>query len=86
MTRLVSADSTTVTVEKTKGFVKRGAARMMIKINDEWISYSEATDNTFKVGSRGMRNSREVTHNPGDAVYQGRIFSLVVDIPGIMYE
>ncbi|MFC1479424.1 type II secretion system protein J [Planctomycetota bacterium] len=60
--------------------------RRFIKIGNEWISYSSVDGDSFVVDERGARNTVQTAHSAGEEVLQGRLFTLIIDIPGAENE
>jgi len=90
MTRFVGEDAGKIVCTGTRGFVKdespAAAARRFIKVKNEWISYSAVDGDAFVVNQRGARRTVQVSHAEGEEVYQGKLFSLIIDIPGVENE
>jgi len=72
--------------EKDESTEAAAYERRFFKIGNEWISYSSIDGDSFVVNERGTRFTEERIHYAGDEVYQGRLFTLIIDIPGAAHE
>lgn len=53
----------------------------VVRIDDEWIRYSEKSGGTLKIEARGARGSARVAHEAGARVRFGRTFETTIAIP-----
>jgi len=83
MAKFMQISGSTIEVNTTQGFIKNDPARQFIKIGTEWIKYSAADGNSFTIEKRGVRHTSPITPTAGQAVYQGRLFEMVIDVPGV---
>ncbi len=83
VTKYVNGNASVIDVTGTEGFTSSNTSNQYIRIGNEWVHYALVGDTSFSGVTRGVRHTVMKDHSPGDVIYQGVTFSMVIDIPGV---